>query len=340
MPSMDLSPKPEDYILQGPVFNPIVPYITSIFGSLAPGKMVSIQGATPMEAERFQVDFQAGSSLAPRADIGLHFNPRFRSRPYTICNSLSNGLWMEEVKFPHLPLKSGDSFLLLFLFEQDHVKVSVNGQHYLQYMFSLPLDRMNTLRISGDVILRAIAFFPKNPFDIYRTEYPVAPHLFKIRAVLDVPLSHLLPESLRPRDTVTVRGLVCQDPKEFSLDDSSRFCISLKKDPSHVSFSFRVCFTDQTVSWRSFLDRGQESGGTVAEGFPFHPQRYFELLFLCQEDHLQLALNGTALGPPCIPHPATDAITELAVEGDVVLYSTQVRSSLPSCSAAALKIQR
>lgn len=30
---------------------------------------------------------------------------------------------MEETKFPKLPLKGGDSFLLLFFFEKDHVKV-------------------------------------------------------------------------------------------------------------------------------------------------------------------------------------------------------------------------
>ncbi|XP_053134996.1 galectin-12 isoform X2 [Hemicordylus capensis] len=311
---MELPPdSPGDYILQPPVFHPILPYFTTIFSGLTPGKMVLVQGTIPVEAERFQVDFQRGCSLQPRADIGVHFNPRFHARPHVVCNALSDSRWMEETRFPNLPLKGGDSFQLLFLFEQDHVQVSINGQHCLQYPFGLPLVQMNTLGVSGDVVVKSIAFLANNPFDASRTGYPMAPRLFTSSTSLAVPLSRQLPRSLQPGDTLTVRGLVHEDPKEFH--------ISLKKDPSHTTLSFRVCFTDKTVGWSSSSLQSPELGKMLGTGFPFYPQRYFELLLrVCTEDHLKLALNGTPLGKQHLPPLATSPVTELAIDGDLTLY--------------------
>ncbi|XP_015275755.1 PREDICTED: galectin-12 [Gekko japonicus] len=310
---MESSTDTADYILQAPVFHPVLPYITTIFGSLAPGRMVLLQGTVLMEAARFQVDFQTGCSLSPRADIAIHFNPRFRPQPHVICNALSNGRWMEEAKFFKLPLKRGDSFQLLFLFEQEYVKVSVNGLHFLQYRFNVPLVQMNTLGVSGGIFVKTIAFLASNPFDSVRKGYPLAPLLHLNNPGLTVPLTRQLPQALRPGDVIAVRGLVRQDPKEFHL--------SLKKDPSHVILRFSVYFVDQTVIWKSSADQRQNSGEKLVTCFPFYPQRYFELLLHCEKDHLKLALNGAPLGQRRFPLPSAEPITELAVEGDVTLYS-------------------
>lgn len=74
---------------------------------------------------RFQVDFQCGCSLHPRPDIAIHFNPRFyTTKPHVICNTLHNGLWQAEARWPHLALQRGASFLILFLFGNEEMKVS------------------------------------------------------------------------------------------------------------------------------------------------------------------------------------------------------------------------
>ncbi|XP_074929170.1 galectin-12 isoform X3 [Chelonoidis abingdonii] len=204
---------PVDFILQPPVFHPVLPYITTIFGGLTHGKMVLVQGVVLAEAERFQVDFQCGCSLMPRPDIAVHFNPRFRSRPHVICNTLQNGRWLEETKFPHLPLKRGEAFQLLFLFGQDEVQVSVNGQHFLQYRSRLPLARVDTVGVFGDITVKSLAFLRSNPFDTSRTEYPVAHPMQLNSSKLAVPYCHPLPHGLASRGTITVRGLVCPVPE-------------------------------------------------------------------------------------------------------------------------------
>ncbi|XP_074862204.1 galectin-12 isoform X1 [Carettochelys insculpta] len=297
-----------DFILQPPVFHPVLPYITTIFSGLTQGKMVLMQGVVLAEAERFQVDFQCGCSLMPRSDIAVHFNPRFRSRPHVICNTLQDGRWLEETKFPQLPLQKGEAFQLLFLFGQEEVQVSVNGQHFLQYCYRLPLARVDTLSVSGDITVKSIAFLATNPFDASRAEYPVAHPMQLNSSKLAVPYSHPLPQGLAPRDTITVRGLVGPVPDGFSL--------SLREDPSHVPLRLSACFRARALVWSSYPDEAPGRAGNLTDHFPFHPQRYFELLLVCEEGSFKLALNGIPLGQYDTPWLSWDRVTELQLLHD------------------------
>ncbi|MEJ1273457.1 hypothetical protein NN561_004324 [Cricetulus griseus] len=112
---------------------------------------------------QFQVDFQCGCCQHPRPDIAFQFNPRFYTvKPHVICNTLQGGLWQKEVRWPGVTLQRGASFLILFLFENEEVKVSVNGRHFLHYRYQLPLSRVDTLGIYGDVLVKAVGFLNIN----------------------------------------------------------------------------------------------------------------------------------------------------------------------------------
>nr|XP_012318583.1 galectin-12 isoform X2 [Aotus nancymaae] len=170
-PGEELDPIPDSFILQPPVFHPVVPYVMTIFGGLHAGKMVMLQGVVPPDAHRFQVDFQCGCSLCPRPDIAFHFNPRFHTtRPHVICNTLHGGRWQREARWPHLALQRGSGFLILFLFGSE--EVSVNGQHFLRYRYRLPLSHVDTLGIFGDILVEAVGFLNINPFVEGSREYP------------------------------------------------------------------------------------------------------------------------------------------------------------------------
>ncbi|VFV41313.1 galectin-12 isoform 2 [Lynx pardinus] len=79
----------------------VVPYVTTIFGGLRAGKMVTLQGVVPLDARRFQVDFQCGCSVHPRPDIAIHFNPRFHTtnplHEVPCSRALPKGLWPGQV---------------------------------------------------------------------------------------------------------------------------------------------------------------------------------------------------------------------------------------------------
>uniref|UniRef100_A0A8C0CXW4 Galectin n=1 Tax=Balaenoptera musculus TaxID=9771 RepID=A0A8C0CXW4_BALMU len=299
-PGEKLDPLPDTFILQPPVFHPVVPYVTTIFGGLRAGKMVMLQGAVPVNARRFQVDFQCGCSLHPRPDIAIHFNPRFHTtKPHVICNTLHGGRWQAEARWPHLALQRGTSFLILFLFGNEEMKVSVNGQHFLHYRYRLPLSRVDTLGIYGDILVTAVGFLNISPFVEGGSEYPVG-H--------EVPCSRALPQGLWPGQVIIVRGLALPEPKDFTL--------SLLDEAAHVPVTLRASFADRTLAWVSRWGRKK----LILAPFLFYPQRFFEVLLLCQEGELKLALNGQGVGATSLGQQALERLRELRISGSVQLY--------------------
>ncbi|XP_036996047.2 galectin-12 [Artibeus jamaicensis] len=308
-PGEKLDPLPDTFILQPPVFYPVVPYVTTIFGGLRAGKMVMLQGEVPLDAARFQVDFQCGCSLRPRPDIAIHFNPRFHTtKPHVICNTLHLGRWQAEARWPGLALQRGQSFLILFLFGNEEMKVSVNGQHFLHYRYRLPLSRVDTLGIFGDIVVQAVGFLNINPFPEGGSEYPVGHPFLPGSPGLEVPCSLPVPRGLWPGQVIVLRGLVLPEPKDFTvrlLDEAARAPVTL-----------RASFADRTLAWVS--PWGQKR--LISAPFLFYPQRFFEVLLLCQEGGLKLALNGQALGATALGQQALERLRELRVTGSVQLY--------------------
>ncbi|CAK6449650.1 unnamed protein product [Pipistrellus nathusii] len=308
-PAEKLDPLPDTFILQPPAFHPVVPYVTTIFGGLRAGKMVLLQGVVPLGARRFQVDFQCGCSLHPAPDIAIHFNPRFHTaQPHAICNARQAGRWQAEARWPRLALRRGDSFRLLFLFGHEDVKVSVNGQHFLHFRYRLPLSRVDTLGISGDVLVKAVGFLNVNPFPEGGSEYPVG-HPFLLGSPrLEVPCSRPLPRGLWPGQVILLRGLVLPEPKDLTL--------SLVDAAARVPVALRASFADRTLAWVSPWGRRQ----LISAPFLFHPQRFFEVLLLCHEGGLKLALNGQGLGATSLGRQVLERLRELRVSGTVQLY--------------------
>ncbi|XP_032214714.1 galectin-12 isoform X6 [Mustela erminea] len=295
-PGEKLDPLPDPFILQPPIFHPVVPYVATIFGGLRAGKMVMLQGVVPLEARRFQVDFQCGCSVHPRPDIAVHFNPRFHTtKPHVICNTLHSGRWEAEARWPRVPLQRGAPFRLLFLFGNEEMKVSVNGQHFLHYRYRLPLSRVDTLGIFGDILVEAIGFLN------------ISPLLLKSPS-LEVPCSRALPRGLWPGQVIVLRGLVLPEPKDFTL--------SLRDEAAHVPVMLRASFTDRTLAWISRWGCKK----LISAPFLFYPQRFFEVLLLCQEGGLKLALNGQGLGATSLQRQSLERLREVRVSGSVRLY--------------------
>ncbi|EFB26147.1 hypothetical protein PANDA_000134, partial [Ailuropoda melanoleuca] len=104
---------------------------------------------------RFAVNFHSGYS---DNDIAFHFNPRFEEGGYVVCNTKQNGSWGPEERKMHMPFQMGNPFELCFLVDSWDFKVTVNGNHFVQYSHRVPFHHVDTLSITGAVQLSYIGF--------------------------------------------------------------------------------------------------------------------------------------------------------------------------------------
>lgn len=99
-----------------------------------------------------------------------------------------------------------------------------------------------------------------------------------------------------------------QEPKHFTL--------SLRDEAARTPVTLRASFTDRTLAWVS--PWGHKT--LISSPFLFHPQRFFEVLLLCQEGALKLALNGQGLGAVSLGQQVLERLREVQVRGSVQLY--------------------
>ncbi|CAB1335044.1 unnamed protein product [Coregonus sp. 'balchen'] len=163
------------------------------------------------------MDLSCGSSTKPRADIAFHFNPRFKGSLCVVCNSLVQESWGREETLQQLPYRQGAAFETIILVHDDDFKasgpmgVAVNGSHLLEYKHRIPLDRIDTLSISGKVKVHAIGFIPNS----------------------SLPYKGSLLKGVSPGQHITIKGQVNMYPHSFTVNlrNSSTENIALHLNP-------------------------------------------------------------------------------------------------------------
>ncbi|RXM97911.1 Galectin-4, partial [Acipenser ruthenus] len=102
----------------------------------------------------FQVNLQCGNYEG--CDVALHFNPRFDGWDKVVFNTFQNGSWEGEEKKREMPFRKGEDFELIIIVNQDGYQINVNGQEFYLFQHRMPCERVNTLDITGDVIIKSL----------------------------------------------------------------------------------------------------------------------------------------------------------------------------------------
>ncbi|KAG8444103.1 hypothetical protein GDO86_009333 [Hymenochirus boettgeri] len=309
--------------LQRTIQDPVVPYAGTIFGGLQPGQMVVVHGIVPLDSDRFQVDFQCGSSIHPRSDVAFHFNPRFKGSGHIVCNTLQNEKWGLEEKIYHMPFVKGQPFEIIFLAFPHKFQVSANGKNLLVYKHRIGLESVDTLSISGKVKIDTIGF-TSQPIILGSQPTSLAINYTsenmgesQKNLSFTVPYKGNLPCPIIPGKTVAVKGEVYKDAKRFAIDlkPSGSKDIALHLNPRMKEKVF-VRNTYLFESW------GEEERNLL--DFPFSPEMYFEILIHCEVHRFKVAVNGVHLLE--YKHRFKDLckINEVSVVGDINLYDVRV----------------
>ncbi|KAG7511194.1 galectin-8-like [Solea senegalensis] len=286
------------------VLNPVIPYTGPIPAGLHPGEIIVIQGTVPPDADRFQIDLSSGCSTKPPSDVALHFSARFKGSPCVVCNSLLRESWGEEQTLHQLPYKCGAPFETIVLVHKDVFKVAVNGTHLLAFKHRIPLNRVDTFSISGNVRVHAVGYIPNSA-------------IYSESGDLSLPYKGSILKGLSPGQHITIKGQVSVYPHSFTINlcNSRTENIALHLNPRMKSGVFtRNSYLSE--SW------GQEE--RELPFFPFSSGEYFEILILCQPHQFKLAVNGAHLFE--FRHRVQDlsSINQLEVMGDVELSDVKL----------------
>lgn len=286
------------------VLSPVVPYTGPIPGGLHPGEIIIVQGTVPADADRFQIDLSSGCSTKPRSDVALHFSPRFQGPPCVVCNSLLREEWGKEETLPLLPYKRGAPFETIVMVHKDVFKVAVNGTHLLEYKHRLPLNRVDTFSISGNVRVHAVGYIPNSA-------------IYSESGDLSLPYKGSILKGLSPGQHITIKGQVSMYPHSFTVNlrNSRTENIALQLNPRMKSSLF-IRNSYLSDSW------GLEE--RELPFFPFSSGEYFEILLLCQPHQFKLAVNGSHLFE--FRHRVQDlsSIDQLEIMGDLELSDVKL----------------
>ncbi|XP_027626635.1 galectin-8 isoform X5 [Tupaia chinensis] len=322
--------------LQSIVHNPIIPYVGTIPERLEPGTLIVIRGHVPGDVDRFQVDFQCGSSVKPRADVAFHFNPRFKRTNCIVCNTLKNEKWgWEEITYD-TPFKKEKSFEIVVMVLRDKFQVAVNGKHTLLYAHRIGLERIDTLGIYGKVSVHSVgfrfssesarhSFLPTfSEMDLQKIQASTL-ELTEIRKEnvekpgtppLTLPFVARLNSPMGPGRTVVVKGEVNTNAKGFNID----LVAGKSKD---IALHLNPRLNIKAFVRNSFLQESWGEEERSITSFPFSPGMYFEMIVYCDVQEFKVAVNG--MHSLEYKHRFKDlgSIDTLEVDGDIHLLDVR-----------------
>lgn len=276
----------------GRVDNPLLPFDGDIPGGLQSGKQVFIQGSIPYTAEGFAVNFKCGSGDS--ADIAFHFNPRV-SQNCVVRNTLQNGHWQKEERHGGMPFQKEKPFEIIFLVQDSHFKVAVNGKHFTEYQHRIPLHRIQRLQIPPGASIFFIRYDAPYSYSPPSMSYPSnASYPSQMPAPIynpPIPYMGLIPPcGLQVGRLIQISGIT------RAVD---RFTVNIQESPAgatDIAFHFDVRFNCGNCV--NEIIRNSLSGGTWGPEerhkpyFPFRPQANFDMMILCDSHAFKVAIDG------------------------------------------------
>ncbi|XP_060115217.1 galectin-9 [Heteronotia binoei] len=304
--------------LQPAVFRPSLPFVGPILGGLRDGLVVTVTGSVLHRCTRFHVNFQCGFAQVPQPDIAFHFNPRFDGSGYMVCNSFERGSWQREERQSSLPFCKGQPFEIRFLVKSSSYMVAVNGKHYLEFKHRIPISRVDTIAVSGDLQVETITFQGPAAPDIWTAQSAAMTNAAfpQEMAYNPVPYRASLFGGLFPSKSIIVSGSV--PPR------ASRFHINLKVGQD-TAFHLNPRFNEKVIVRNSqFSGRWGTEERHLPGSMPLQPEQAFTIWILCEQQRFRVAVNGQHQFDYNHRTPYLQQINQLEIEGDVLLSGVQV----------------
>nr|XP_022907922.1 trithorax group protein osa-like [Onthophagus taurus] len=137
-----------------PITNPPIPYLGPIGNGFSSGKLIRVQGSAAPQAERIDFNLVTNEN---KDDIGLHLSVRLLEG-YVARNSYEGGIWGAEQDKGDLPIQPGENFEIVIFADNSEYKIAINGRHFCEFPYRIPIKNISHLSIEGQVSVSLISF--------------------------------------------------------------------------------------------------------------------------------------------------------------------------------------
>ncbi|XP_063893102.1 32 kDa beta-galactoside-binding lectin-like [Helicoverpa armigera] len=240
------------------IYDPDLPCVHKIAVDITNDSKIRIQGSLPHDAHRFWIDLKCGD------DVAFHIS-RFDEMEI-VRNTYSAGIWGEEERSGGMPLCRGDNFDMLIASDEESFRVSINGQHFCEYIHRIEYDRITHLVVFGDVkIIRCNIVAPSQD-----------PYGQNMQCV------HKIPGGICSSNKIRIQGSIPHD--------AHRFTINLKCG-ADVAFHINPRFDEMEIVRNTysagFWGKEERSGG-----MPLRRGGNFDMLIASDDESFRVAING------------------------------------------------
>ncbi|XP_062860745.1 galectin-4-like isoform X2 [Trichomycterus rosablanca] len=252
------------------------------------------QGTVQTDAKGFAINFCTGPSEGD--DIAFYFNPRIGQ--FTALNSFKNGQWETEASAPDKPFTAGAPFYMIVVITSNDYEVYVNDQIFCMFNHRIPFEKVNTIRVVGDVSTNIIGFIENwriCPF--FREEKrfvtitgSLVSASTKFEAFYSIsnpalPYALKLPANLKHNMAVFFQGTLQNDAKSFAIN----FCTG-PSEGDDIAFYFNPRM-GQFTALNSFKN-GQWETEESAPDKPFTAGGQFIIIFVITSNAYEVYVNG------------------------------------------------
>uniref|UniRef100_A0A3B4CVP6 Galectin n=1 Tax=Pygocentrus nattereri TaxID=42514 RepID=A0A3B4CVP6_PYGNA len=130
------------------------PFVGPIPGGLRPGMALYFQGVVNPDANEFFINHKLGTKDGD--DIAFHFNPRVNKS--MVRDSFRNGKWEGPEETQWCPFVRGSAFDIFIVTILFSFQAYVNGQRNCFFKHRMPVEKVTTLHIKGDVFMNTIGY--------------------------------------------------------------------------------------------------------------------------------------------------------------------------------------
>ncbi|XP_036416241.1 stonustoxin subunit beta-like [Colossoma macropomum] len=295
------------------------PYVGQIPGGLSPGMALYFQGVVNPDANDIMINHKLGPKDGD--DVAFHFNPRVYNNSM-VRDSFRNGKWESIEESQGCPLVRGSAFDIFIVVKTDGYEAYVNGQKNCFFKHRMPIEKVTTLNIKGDVFMNTIGYVANWSTSTFGKEQSPGVSRGKFSQIqLGVPYPVCNPSI--PYVGPLIGGLKVGLALFFQgvvPSDANGFIINLKtgqRDGDDIAFHFNPRIGTPSVVRDSFRS-GRWENPEETSGGPFVKGGGFDLFMVVKPEGYEVIVNGNIF---CLfsHRMQVESVSVLHIHGDIFM---------------------